>query len=190
MARKRTYIEDVAYGEEHRHRLPELYNRIGHRLDMADRDFTEFCHHCKQPLAIIELVRDTGRNLLEKGVSVTTKLAKETSLHAYCVAYTLNRPPEVQKRIKELGDELMRLMTKYPISMFKVRSLNPVGRSFSTVAPDDYWRFIFSIHRNHHKTCASAIANNERPVNGHALYKELERSGLLIPIQVRLPLGD
>ena len=67
MARTRQHMEDLAYAEEHRLRLPELYIRTGHRCDMADRDWTEFCNHCKQPIAIIETMMDKDRNLIGQG---------------------------------------------------------------------------------------------------------------------------
>src|SRR5215471_14217129 len=99
MAYLRQHGDDYAYGEDHRLVLPKFYRRVGHRLDMADRDWTEFCYYCREPLEIYELVRDRGQNLRDKGVSVTTKLGRRSRLPAKLVAYQVDRPQDVEERI-------------------------------------------------------------------------------------------
>ena len=71
--RLRRFGEDLTYSIWHMEQFPSAYERIQHRFVQADRDFTEFCHYCSDPLAIIETVRDIGQDLLDKSVTVTRK---------------------------------------------------------------------------------------------------------------------
>ena len=190
MARSRRFLDDIAYSEEHRHRLPQLYGRVGHRLDMADRDFTEFCHHCKHPLMIQEQVWYRGQNLYDKGTTVTRKLAALANVPAYLMAYTLPRPREVQKEIDRRCAELMRLQTLHPITEFRMMPLHPSPgkRKMVMLSPEEYWNFIFLVHRDHHRNCPRAAANGERPVNEERLNDAKGRSELWMPLQELMPL--
>ena len=94
MSQHRRYGEDYAYSEAHRKELPLLYSRIGHRLDLCDRDWTEFCHWCKEPLGIYELVRDVGQDLNDKATTVTRRLAKLATRPAFLAAWRVERPAE------------------------------------------------------------------------------------------------
>lgn len=187
MARRRQYIEDIVYAEEHRNHLPNMYRRIGHRLYMADRDFTEFCYYCKAPIAIIELVRYIGQDLRDKGVTVTTQLARAASIRGAMVAYMVERPADVQNEIDNLGKRLMLLQTSYPISGFIVKSLNPAGHDFVRYDdPEQYWKWIYTLHREHHACCRTAKRCGEFPVNCAKLNDEIAGSKLLLPVQSRL----
>jgi hypothetical protein len=164
MAQHRRYFDDVSYGEAHRYALPALYKRIGHRLDTADRDWTEFCHYCKKPLSTIETVRDVGQDVRDKATTVTRKIAEAAGLRGFLAAWRCVRPPEVEARINELGRELMELQTRYPITGFQVRELCPLG-DVVPLSPDEWWEVIAAIHRSHHDTCASAQRSGEPPLN-------------------------
>jgi hypothetical protein len=147
------YGVDLTYGEEHRRALPELYGRIGHRLDMADRDWTEFCHYCKQPLAIMEEVQDRGQDLLDKGISVTRHLAMAARLPGFLFAWRTERPPEVQRQIDALNERLRSLEELYPIIGFRVRELLPPGQPILELTPAQWWEHVRIIHRRHHLDC-------------------------------------
>ena len=190
MARSRRYGDDVAYAEEHRWRMRELYKRIGHRIDVADRDWTEFCHHCKEPIAIIEQVRDVGQNILDKATTVTRRLAQRADVPAFLMAWRVERTAEVQAEIDRLMARAMELQTSSPITMFRVRQIYPVGPlKLETLEPDDYWRHVYMLHREHHSTCARAEANREIPVNGDRLRAAKGGSRLWLPVQHSMRLN-
>jgi hypothetical protein len=175
MSQRRRYIDDIAYSEAHRHALPELYERIGHRLDVADRDWTEFCHHCKEPLAVIETVRDVGQDIRDKATTVTRRLANRAQLRAWLVAWRVERPEAVQRRIDELGRELLALQAAHPIVSFKVRELCPPGKVIE-LSPREWWEHVLLVHRTHHKVCLDAKRRGELPVHAVRLQSAQHRS--------------
>jgi hypothetical protein len=156
MARNRVYGEDLTFAEWHRNRLPELYVRTGHRLDMANRDWTEFCHHCKATLAMWEEVTDRGQNLADKATTVTRGLAERANVHALLVAPRIDRPRDVQRTIDMLNTEIRRLEALHPISRFTVRRLFPEMGPFVTLTPDEFAAEIHLLHRSHHEWCTPA----------------------------------
>lgn len=192
MARSRRFLDDVVYSEEHRHWLPELYVRIGHRIDVADRDWTEFCHHCKEPLAIIEQVRDVGQDITDKATTVTRKLAERADVPAFLMAWTVERPPEVQAEIDALAARVMALQTAYPIIRFRVLQIHPPGsrRQAQIVEPRDYWRHVLLLHRDHHRLCSRAAVNGEIPVDGQRLDDAKGKSRIWLPIQRSMRYGE
>lgn len=175
MARSRKYGEDLTYGEWHRTALPEKYGRIGHRIDMANRDWTEYCHYCKVPLALIEEVRDMGQDLLDKGVSVTRHLATMAQMPAFLMAWRSERPPEVDDEIDRLNRRIRELESQYPITGFTIRNLRHRGRKLESVTPDDWLEHLLIIHRQHHAECSRA---NEWAVNGSRLIEVKDRHPL------------
>jgi len=175
VARTRKYGEDLTYGEWHRDALPEKYGRIGHRIDMADRDWTEYCHYCKTPLALIEEVRDVGQDLRDKGVAVTRNLAMMAQMPAFLMAWRNDRPPEVDEEIDRLNRRIRELESQWPITGFTIRNLRHRSSRLEPVTPDDWLEHLLIIHREHHAECSSA---NEWAVNGSRLIAVKDRHPL------------
>lgn len=162
MSRRRKYGEDLTYGEEHRRELGHLYQRVGHRLDMADRDWTEFCHWCKQPLAIFEEIqhRPRGRDLYDKATTVTEKLADSAGIGAALFEWRTERPVDVQAQVDELNGQLRELERTWPIIGFRARLLCPKGPVVA-LEPEQWWLWVLAIHRDHHRLCTKAQQNGE-----------------------------
>lgn len=156
MARRRKYGEDLTVAEWHRNMLPVFYERRGHRLDMADRDWTEFCHFCKNPLAVWEEVIDRGQDLSDKATTVTRRMGERAHITAMLVAARVSRPPEVQAAIDALNAEIRRLESLHPIEYFTVRRLHPHPGTFVQLTPDEFAAEIYLLHRDHHQSCRSA----------------------------------
>lgn len=174
MSRRRYPGQDLTYSDDHRDALPFLYRRHGHRLDQADRDWTEFCHFCKEPLAIYEEVRDVGQDLMDKAVTVTRRLAVRAQLRAGVLAWRTDRPADVQHQIDELNREVRRLEALHPITGFRVRNLWPTkARSFIDLEPEEWWQWVLIIHRSHHRFCPAA----QHPDNRVRLYEFEEARG-------------
>jgi hypothetical protein len=149
MSRRRRPHEDLSYSHWHYEYLPWLYERVGHRLHAADRDFTEFCFACREPLAIYETVRDVGQDLRDKGTRVTTRLAQRADVEAYLVAWKTERPQEVQQRIDGLSAEVRDLERAYPIVSFRVRQLHPVRTDVQCLSPAEWARLVRDLHARH-----------------------------------------
>lgn len=176
MARRRSKREDLTFAEWHRNRLSEFYTRIGHRLDMADRDWTEFCHYCKRPLAIVEEVIDKGQNLNEKSVTVTRNLASMAGVEAYLVAPKIDRPAEVWDLIDELGKQITELEAAYPITTFSIKTIRPYhDRNIRVFSEEEAAKFFLAIHRRHHQDCSKA---NQFPVKNAALRQAESELGM------------
>lgn len=157
MSRRRFYGEDFAYPEAHRTELPLLYRRTGHRLDMCDRDFTEFCHWCKDPIGLFELVRNVGQDLNDKATTVTRRLASRAAIPAFLVAWRVDRPDETQARIDTLNRELIDLCTRHPIASFRARQLYPRRSAWIDFTPHEWWQEgVLILHRSHYARCAAA----------------------------------
>lgn len=170
MARSRKYGEDLTYSEWHRSALPNLYGRIGHRLDLANRDWTEYCHHCKKPLALIEEVRDVGQDLLDKGVSVTRNLARlADGMDAWLLGVRIDRPQEVDAEIDRLNTRIRELEAQWPITGFTIRDLQVHDRRLKRITPAEWLENLLIIHRQHHRGCARARVAGEIPVNAGKL---------------------
>lgn len=154
MSRSERYnARDLTYSAAHRHALPELYQRNGHRAAAADRDWTEFCHYCWEPLGIFEEVRDRGQDLADKQTGVTARLAERAGLPAGLIAWRNERPPEVQAQINRLHAELRELEGAYPITGFTARALRPERGRFEEVTPKEHWRRIMLLHAEHWARC-------------------------------------
>lgn len=166
MARRRIYGDDYAIAEWHRHALPELYIRNGHRLDMADRDWTEFCHYCRTPLSIWECVMNRGQDLRDKSTTVTQRLAQRAGVPALLVAATVDRPADVQRRITDLGRELVALTAADPVVRFTVRRLTPELGPFVVLEPEEFAAELYTLHRDHHTDCVGAVSQD--PILNHA----------------------
>lgn len=179
--RERRYREDLTFAQWHRKRLPELYPKagIGHRLCLADRDWTEYCAHCKEPLAILEEVVDRGQNLNEKSVTVTRCLAERSRLEAYLIAPRMERPYEVQQEIDLLQAKIGLLERKYPIVEFSIKQLHPRHLELQRFTPDEAAQFFYLIHRKHHRYCDVAAARCELPVSEGNLQRALYQCGVM-----------
>lgn len=155
MSRPRRHVhEDLSYSHWHRQFLPDLYDRIGHRFDVVDRDWTEYCHRCREPLVLVETVRDVGQNLADKNTRVLRRLAELAGLDAYLVAYRVDRPKEVQRIIDEHEREVRRLELEHPIVGFRVRKLSPRVGPLVSMTPEQWAGFIAGIHVHHYRsTC-------------------------------------
>lgn len=156
MARRRKYPENYVWGEAHRLAIPELYERVGHRLSMLDRDWTEFCYFCHEPLALVEQVLDRGHNLEDKCSRVTRRLGERANLPAYLIGIRTSVPDEV-------GTDLRRLREVAPrdlIDGVKVRRLWPSPTQFFSFTPEEIWYEILVLHRDHHAYCPRVVPNH------------------------------
>lgn len=155
--RKHKHAIDPTFGLWHRNYLTDLWRALGHRLLFADRDWTEVCNFCRQPIALIEEVLDVGQNLDEKSVRWTQKLGLAARVPAYLVAPRLKRSQERAKRIKKLEAELRDLYCEDDIEQFTVKNLIPHG-PLHEYSVEDYALFTAALHRMHHASCLQATA--------------------------------
>lgn len=155
MSRSERYnARDLTYSAEHRRALPRLYQRIGHRADACDRDWTEYCHFCWEPLGIFEEVRDRGQDLADKSTGVTERLAMRARLTAGLIAWQCDRPADIQAEIDRLHARLRQLEAMHPISGFVVRPLYPQRGPFEHITVAEHWRRIAQMHAAHESSCA------------------------------------
>ena len=143
----------MSYAEFHRYGLPHLYKRIGHRLHFGDRDWTEICGYCSEPLALFEEVLDRGQNLNDKATTWTRKLARRSNLPAYLIAPKVSRPVSVQKEIDRLQARVLDLQVAYPIVKLTAKSLYPEAGKLVEYSPRDWLHHLWVMHREHHLTC-------------------------------------
>lgn len=189
MARRRKYGEDLTVAEWHRTELPVLYRRNGHRLDMADRDWTEFCHFCKEPLGLWEEVIDRGQDLDDKATTVTRKMAERANKPAMLVAARIDRPPNVQARIDQLNAEIRELEAQHPILYFTVKRLWPHPGPLERFSPHEFAAEIYLLHRDHHQHCRAAQVND--PVyHASAINAARAKSKIWVPRQGRFELRE
>lgn len=165
MARKRSRGEDLAYAEWHRLRFPEQYRRLQHRFASADRDWTEFCHFCRQPLAIIEEMVLGPKDPADKCCTVTRKLAQMAGIRGYLLGISIPRPPQIIERIDELWSELLEIYRDYPPNGFIARELHPDPGPLRELTPEQWAEVIAILHRDHHSGCRLARISELPPVN-------------------------
>ena len=164
---------DLTFSTAHRDELPEIYRRTGHRLDAADRDWTEFCHFCRDPLAIYEEFRDVGQDLMDKGVQVSKKLATEAGIEAFGVAWRIERPAEIQAEIDELNRRVRQLEALTPIVGLRVRRLTPVdSREYVKVTPAEWWEQVRAMHGRHWHECPGTPNGYTLDVGRYILARE------------------
>ncbi len=161
MSRDRRYPGmDLTYSQAHRDELGWQYQRgngIGHRTKMIDRDWTEFCHWCNAPLALIEEVRIiSDRQFADKQTRVTRLTAERAALPAFLVGWRNERPPVVQEKIDQLNAEVRSLELAYPIVGFRARHLWPRLTGPVDLKPAEWWNWIYLLHRDHHYVCPRA----------------------------------
>lgn len=134
--REKSGVRDLTYS--HWHRIDSIQRYITHKeawhLGMIDIDDCEYCRHCYEPLALIELAQDVGQEY--KPSMVTTKLAKRAGIPAFQVFYTKT----------EDGD----------ISSFRLTSLLSAEYADTVLEPVEFARFLVSFHRSH--DCPKRIA--------------------------------
>ena len=181
MSRRRKYGEDLTYGEEHRVRLPELYGRLGHRIDLADRDWTEFCHWCKEPLGIYEEVRDVGQDMNDKATTVTRNLARRADVPAFLFGWRVERPAEVDAEIRQLNSRIRELEASYPIVSFRAKQIVPIRGSLVSMTPGEWWEGIYALHRAHHRSCSAYASRGGSPVRADRLEVVVNGSRLQTP---------
>ena len=183
MSRSERYnARDLTYSAAHRVALRELYERIGHRADACDRDWTEYCHFCWEPLAIYEEVRDRGQDLSDKQTGVTVRLATRAHLPAALIAWRTGRPDEVQARMDELHKELRALEARYPITGFTVRKLRPGRGEFESLAPPEHWHRIALLHAEHEIRCTRVPLLERRRLSA-ARTRALRQGELWSPLE-------
>jgi len=177
VTRPQKYLIDPTYGLLHRHELPQLWRRRGHRFDMVDRDWTEYCHHCREPLALFEELRDNGYDLTDKATTVTERLAsKSTPMQAVLFAWRVERPPEVQADIDRLSRQLLQLYKSAPGRLVSVRAqrLTPERGPIVSLEPNQWWEWVAATHADHHRRCDKARRNGENPVNVDRLQRVID----------------
>lgn len=185
MARRRLHGESLVYAEAHRHEIPELWKRNGHRVDSADRDWTEYAHGCREPLALIEEYRDIGQNLYDKNFTMTKRMAERAQIPAYMVAWRVNRPKEVDEEIERLQRRVLELEAQYPITQISARMIYPTRTRFQTMQPSDWWLHVCAHHADHYTRC-SVCQQKVAPVQRDGLETYKERSALWSPMQLRM----
>jgi hypothetical protein len=181
MSRVRRYREDYTYGEWHREELPWLYGRIAHRTKMVDRDWTEFCHWCCEPLGLYEATRDKGQDLNDKSSWVTRRVAERAGLPAFLFAWRVDRPRAVDAELHRLYLRERELEEQYPIQGFRAKQLTPIpGPIVHMTAAEWAEQGILVLHRGHHHRCSRAHGR-EVPVNLDRLREARARSQLWTP---------
>jgi hypothetical protein len=177
MSRRERYAaRDLTYSAAHRHELEELYPRLGHRFHVCDRDWTEFCFACREPISIMEEVRDVGQDLLDKGTTVTRRLARAVGIPSWLVGWQNDRTPDVQTEIDRLNRALRQLEAMHPITQLTVRRLE--GGPLVPVAPREWWEAIKIMHGEHYLECRRA--QRDVPVTPSRLH-ELRADNPLFP---------
>lgn len=188
MSRVRRYREDYTYAEEHREALPWLYGRIGHRTKMVDRDWTEFCHWCYEPLGLYEATRDRGQDLDDKSTTLTRRVAGRARMPAFLFAWHVDRPDEVDRELNALYQRERQLEQQYPIQSFRAKQLHPRRGPVVEMTPAEWWeQGVLMLHRAHHAGCHRA-QGQEIPVDLRRLTEARSLSRLWTPTD-QLDLG-
>ena len=95
----------------------------------------EYCSICHEPLALIEVAKDSGQS--HKSHMVTKKLAEKAGLPAYVVFYKVNEKGE--------------------IIQFRVRQVAPTEGEEQIMTPEQYADFLRKLHRKHSCLIASFL---------------------------------
>jgi len=109
-------------------------------IAMIDVDSVEVCKHCYQPLAFIELAKDTGQTF--KAYTLTKKLALKFDVPGFIVFYKVNQ-----------NDEITRFRVK--------RIARTVGMLHDNVTPEKWLGYLKELQENHVKDCAKVYNENE-----------------------------
>ena len=117
--------------EWYSHLKQEAYSKWHRKFDgiaMIDVDSIEVCPHCTQPLAFIELAKDTGQKF--KAYTLTKKLADKFEVPGFVVFYTTDDKNEIIK--------------------FRVQRVAPViGLINNNVEPDSWLQYLKQIQQEH-----------------------------------------
>ena len=117
--------------EWYSHLKQEAYSKWHRKFDgiaMIDVDSIEVCPHCTQPLAFIELAKDTGQKF--KAYTLTKKLADKFKVPGFVVFYTTDDKNEIIK--------------------FRVKRVAPVvGLINNNVEPDAWLKYLKQIQKEH-----------------------------------------
>jgi hypothetical protein len=154
--------EDLTYSQSHRELMHQLFSRgnhdVGHRTKMVDRDWTEYCHWCRTPLALIEEVRvlkSHEQAFADKPTTMTEITAQLAGIPAFLVGWQNERPDNVQDEIDRLNKRIRDLEAAYPIVSFRARWLSPRG-PIVNLTPRQWWDWVYLLHRDHHGRCQRA----------------------------------
>jgi hypothetical protein len=148
---------------------------------MLDRDWTEFCHWCREPLALYESRFDDGRVLDEKNVTVTKRTATLVGIPAFVFFELIPRPQEVEDEIKRLSRRMLEIAAAYPPTRFRARQIWPERGREVVLTPKEWAdEGILMVHRAHHATCPEA-QGRELPVGWDALMDVRVESRLWSP---------
>ena len=97
-------------------------------IAMIDVDSVEVCPHCTQPLAFIELAKDSGQKF--KAYTLTKKLADKFEIPGFVVFYKTDDKNEIIK--------------------YRVQRVSPVvGLINNNVKPDDWLKYLKQIQKEH-----------------------------------------
>ena len=140
--RERYGQRDLTYSRWHR--IDSIQRYITHKeawhLGMIDIDDCEYCRHCYEPLALIELAQDVGQEY--KPSMVTAKLAERANVPAFQVFYSKTKA----------GD----------ISEFRLTSLSNTDYADAVLGPCEFAQFLVSFHEKH--SCPKrSTANGKSP---------------------------
>jgi len=109
----------------------EAYSKWHRKFDgiaMIDVDSIEVCPHCTQPLAFIELAKDTGQKF--KVYTLTKKLADKFEVPGFVIFYKTNNENEIIK--------------------FRVQRVSPViGLINNNVEPDAWLKYLQQLQQEH-----------------------------------------
>jgi hypothetical protein len=155
---------------------------------MADRDWTEFCHYCKEPLAIVEEVIDRGQDLNDKATTVTRKLAERADIPAFLVAPSIPRSKEVQAELEALDARKRELEALHPISALTARQIAPQRTNLVRYEPNGWARELLTLHRRHHALCSIAQQRGVEPVHIPRLMDGMATSALWVARNNQLPM--
>jgi len=185
MAKERRFRNNLWYSNWHRNHLPSLYRRRGHRMHVADRDFTEVCPDCREAIAIVEEVLIRGQNLEDKATTITRKLAGKLGVPAYLVGTVLDDDAwnAIKDEYAELSTRISDLERRVPIRGFLVRNILKKDRP-RFFLPDDWARVLMHLHREHQHNCPLS----KDPIEDVEAYQRSARQvSSLLPNDKRLP---
>lgn len=127
MSREERYgTRDLAYSKWHRDAEPADQCT----LPYVDVDSVEYCHLCKEPLALVETAQDVGQAF--KATTVMRNLAAKGNLPAYLVFY---------RKDPATGG----------IDRFRLRQVYPCFTPWRMLTPGEYVTFLRSLRSKH--TC-------------------------------------